>query len=767
MAASERERQLAASFTPEQRKEAGRLIKLGRNPSEVIHSLADQADVYEREQPTTTENAAAGALGFVDSFAPNPSIGTTIPLAIAAPATLPMQGALHLIREATGANQGLEDAQEAAPGAFGVGGGIGALGSLIGVGGAARAAGAFKGAPKAASGAAVGDAAGPILERMKDAGQGIAGKVDDWRNANPVGEKIARIVGGDRVGHALDLAKKARAPVAGPAGDVKPTTPLPPPTLEPSPYQAAVQQAIQQQHRQPPMGPAPSENTLNLQLDQQQTRPAITAALSGMKEKMGADAAAIAKHDQGRPLDMAAADALRAQVSKSGPSWSMSGDEVKASGGDLGVPFVEQTPWSNPNALIEQFGAAPSPVRTGTESGRAPVRITDDMVLESVPVASQVPELDAPPPLPSDAADATRAVGGDKTAQMPRPELRALKEQAMLNPPKIDAPPALPQDLGMPADPQTALAFQARAMGIDQRFSKGAAREAEQLKGVEPGRRQAFFDVLAKMHGQAQTRGLAKAFNLTMPPDAPKYSTSGSRVASMEGAHKNNAQAMAAGREQNPLMLEAVEAQRPAVVDPGPSWVGRDPARAEPVAKYTPKDEAERAELMGMDLERFDQRVKGEQAAPAREWKQWERNPPNTSPMDFKHTEWDRETPFSGPEYDFGGVDLFHGSPVKGLSSLVPDKGKGTKGEFGIFMTPKKGYAQGYGDNLYPVETSARRPLIVSAKHEISPRNLTKEDAQRLADLGYDSIVSSKDGTLKSATEVVVFDPSLVKMRQK
>jgi len=99
---------------------------------------------------------------------------------------------------------------------------------------------------------------------------------------------------------------------------------------------------------------------------------------------------------------------------------------------------------------------------------------------------------------------------------------------------------------------------------------------------------------------------------------------------------------------------------------------------------------------------------------------------------------------------------LFHGSDTampKG-HSLRPDVG----GEYGIYLSPKKRYARMYGDHTYEVSVSVKNPKVVEGKYEISPRDLTKKDIEKLKAQGYDSlVVTSSD--LAGASEVVLFDP--------
>lgn len=85
--------------------------------------------------------------------------------------------------------------------------------------------------------------------------------------------------------------------------------------------------------------------------------------------------------------------------------------------------------------------------------------------------------------------------------------------------------------------------------------------------------------------------------------------------------------------------------------------------------------------------------------------------------------------------------------------SLKPEGGR----EYGIYVTPRFAYARLYGPTTYRVLVQMLRPLIVPDKGSISPRDLTKEDAERVQRDGFDSIVSSVSGKVKRASEFVLF----------
>lgn len=113
----------------------------------------------------------------------------------------------------------------------------------------------------------------------------------------------------------------------------------------------------------------------------------------------------------------------------------------------------------------------------------------------------------------------------------------------------------------------------------------------------------------------------------------------------------------------------------------------------------------------------------------------------------------DEESLFKAP--------LWHGSD-RVLTQLRPDAPRGRsggRGEYGIYLTPRRRYAQQYGRHVYGVMADVHRPLIIEGKYEVSPRDLTREDVERLKVQGYDAIVVVPEGgALADASEVVLFD---------
>ena len=115
------------------------------------------------------------------------------------------------------------------------------------------------------------------------------------------------------------------------------------------------------------------------------------------------------------------------------------------------------------------------------------------------------------------------------------------------------------------------------------------------------------------------------------------------------------------------------------------------------------------------------------------------------------------------PGFMEGGVirgRLYHGS-ASPQDVLSPEYGS----EYGIYLTPSRRYARSYGDVVHTVLTNVKRPLEVADKSEISPRDLTLADIQRLEAQGYDSIASlSGNGKI---VELVVFRPENVHIMEK
>lgn len=122
-------------------------------------------------------------------------------------------------------------------------------------------------------------------------------------------------------------------------------------------------------------------------------------------------------------------------------------------------------------------------------------------------------------------------------------------------------------------------------------------------------------------------------------------------------------------------------------------------------------------------------------------------------------------------------LTVYHGARNGALfNEFNPDRGAGT--EYGIFTTPSKKYAEAYGrGKAMALMTQMRNPLIVTDKSEISSRDLTKADVEKLRAKGYDGIVSvNKAETypgeypptgdflpISKAHEIIAFDPTQIK----
>ena len=107
---------------------------------------------------------------------------------------------------------------------------------------------------------------------------------------------------------------------------------------------------------------------------------------------------------------------------------------------------------------------------------------------------------------------------------------------------------------------------------------------------------------------------------------------------------------------------------------------------------------------------------------------------------------------------------LFHGSDYHIGDEVQFDPSLG--GEYGIYLSTSRKYARRYGKHLYSVFANIKNPLYVEGKYEISPKDLTKEDAESLKEKGYDSIVVTKN-SIDDATEIVVFDPKQLSIVEK
>lgn len=102
---------------------------------------------------------------------------------------------------------------------------------------------------------------------------------------------------------------------------------------------------------------------------------------------------------------------------------------------------------------------------------------------------------------------------------------------------------------------------------------------------------------------------------------------------------------------------------------------------------------------------------------------------------------------------DGGSLTLYQGNDESKMHTS-PDGGS----EYGIFLTPRRGYAQRYGDNVHRTWAKVGNPKIVDNKGEISPHDLTKLDVQKLESQGYDAIVSITPGRpIEEADEIILF----------
>ena len=102
---------------------------------------------------------------------------------------------------------------------------------------------------------------------------------------------------------------------------------------------------------------------------------------------------------------------------------------------------------------------------------------------------------------------------------------------------------------------------------------------------------------------------------------------------------------------------------------------------------------------------------------------------------------------------------LWHGTDwvFREGDDVRPDQGA----EYGIYLSPRRRYARGYGRNMYEVFVNIRNPKVVEGKDEISPRDLTREDVRQLESEGFDSIVVTS-GSIGRASEVIAFYPRQV-----
>ena len=88
---------------------------------------------------------------------------------------------------------------------------------------------------------------------------------------------------------------------------------------------------------------------------------------------------------------------------------------------------------------------------------------------------------------------------------------------------------------------------------------------------------------------------------------------------------------------------------------------------------------------------------------------------------------------FNIPEFLRGSVVrdvVYHGSDHR-EETLDPTMG----GEFGIYLSPSRRYAKMYGYYLHKALVNIKSPKVVEYKGEISPKDLTEEDIDKLPKL--------------------------------
>lgn len=561
------EQQMAASLTPEQKSAVGRLIKAGRDPKIALRNVVGQDAAHASVEPSMADNAKAFAAHFADTAVmPDTSNYSLGAMGVAAPTLLPVQVPLRLARDALGIDEKLQALGDQAPAAALAGTGAGAIAGLA----TGPKAGRLDKASAAAKATETANAGVPILQRAKEAMQGAVGRVDDAAKAHPVLEKIAKVVGGERVSALRDLVRLGRKPKAD-VGDVPDLQPTAPPLGGMDEALALMQHRAPKPPKPPVAGPA---NAAKPTLDVPEPTPAVV--------------------DDAPAVD---------------PDWPTT------TVNEAPVPWY---PDGSPFAAPMQPGTSVGRQRTPAQR---PAIVPDEAAgAADVESAVSAPALEPAVAPPVEAPDAPMGAVDDAPL-----DLEALT-------PKIDAPPPLASIESAPVDDLQALAARARQRGINQRFSKGGQRERAQLQALNgKAERQAFFDDLANLHGQRQTAPLAREFALEMPATAPRFSSMPGwmRQASNTGAHTGRQEASGApfadaggngpaireafAQSRAPIADDAaqgltLEAQGAAALRPGQAF---DAASGQPLSKYRPKDEAERAALMALPPDKFDAVIEG------------------------------------------------------------------------------------------------------------------------------------------------------------
>ena len=110
-----------------------------------------------------------------------------------------------------------------------------------------------------------------------------------------------------------------------------------------------------------------------------------------------------------------------------------------------------------------------------------------------------------------------------------------------------------------------------------------------------------------------------------------------------------------------------------------------------------------------------------------------------------------------GPIKPLRGED---GSPLKVWQGNFASDILGADGgsEAGIYFSPRKKYASRYGSNLHGTYIGFSRPLVVTYKGEITPRDLTHSDLRVLIKKGYDGIIVKNPNSADSkSSEIIAF----------
>lgn len=103
---------------------------------------------------------------------------------------------------------------------------------------------------------------------------------------------------------------------------------------------------------------------------------------------------------------------------------------------------------------------------------------------------------------------------------------------------------------------------------------------------------------------------------------------------------------------------------------------------------------------------------------------------------------------------DRGPLTLYQGNDASSMHTS-PTGGS----EHGIYLTPRRTYAQQYGANLHRTWVKLANPKVVENKGEISPSDITAADVAKLQAEGYDGIIVKTPGAPDhKASEIVVFD---------